>query len=400
MIGALLAAVAAAAPTVAVRAEVTGDFPAEAVESAAWHALYGVGHEARVVGDDAVAAMSDAGLATLLDVRVRWERRGVDTGERVAAAWAPVTEVVRRRLVGGRLVEDMRWTVAGDPVLYRTGGQIVSLPQIAVENNVAEALAAVEPPAWRAEDARIVAPVVIVADEEYRARHGAAWPEVAARRVRRASALLAPAGITLEVVGADDWTSPDDAGLGALLADVARDPLAEPRALRIAFTGQPDAAWDAAGVDLGRAYCPGRDVLVVDRAAVPHQAQAWDEAREAAAAAHEVLHAFGVPHDTDGGLMAAEEAWAGHAMDARSRALARVAAQARWSHWDPVAAAEALALAAGEHLDDPADQIAYIVGNLADGIGAPDPDDASLSALTARALATYELTGDTVWGRE
>ncbi len=103
--------------------------------------------------------------------------------------------------------------------------------------------------------------------------------------------------------------------------------------------------------------------------------------------AHEVLHALGVPHPAEPGLlMSPTLSSAVHRLDPASRELARAAAWARWGEPDdPEAAAHLLADAAATWLDDPAQRLAYVARNLAAAQGADD-HATRWAALARRAL--------------
>jgi hypothetical protein len=254
-------------------------------------------------------------------------------------------------------------------------------------------VARVRPPIWTGEVPEPIAvPVEIVADEEFRARYGPGWAARADLRVERASALLRAAGLRLDVRWHGAWrSSAEAADLSALLDDLAGAPRRDPRAIRVAFTGQVGPDLDDPLQDVGRAYLPGRDLVVADQPPVPGQSTRWDEAEEATILAHEVLHALGAPHlDAGHYVMSSPKSGTSHALAASTRALARSAAEARFATRDDVAAATLLGEAAAAWIEDRDTQVAYVGGNLSLGPGVPDPEripHLRTSALVSLALA-------------
>jgi hypothetical protein len=371
-----------------------------------WHALFDRhGHDAVVLDTGSpVDRMRAEGLTTLYRFDITWSPLTARLDDRgIIGSLAPTVEVEEHRLAGATLREFAHWTTQGALALYEEvppQGEpaIVSLPQIALQDAIGVAVNPVMAPTWYRVEPSLEVPVVLVADEEYRTFYGPRWKGATDLRVRRASAMLSQAGIRLEVVGHGEWTSPDELhGLSDLLDALAETPRMRPDAIRIAFTQQTDLATVAHQEveDVGRAYQPGKDVLVADQAMVPDHAPAWDEAEEATAVAHEVLHALGVTHlDVEHFVMSPTKASTVHRLAPSTRALAQTAAQARYATNDPLRAVAALGSAAEAWLAEPESQIDYITGNLAAGPGVPPPGGVapgSLSALTNAAIARYYL---------
>ncbi|MBW1878169.1 MAG: hypothetical protein JRJ84_07395 [Deltaproteobacteria bacterium] len=397
----------ALAGTVAVQVEVHQDeVPSPAVEAMVWHALFDRhGHDAVILdADDPIRRMRAEDLTTLYRFEVSWSPLTARLdGRGIIGSLAPTVQVEEYQLDGAALRPFAHWTIQGALALYDeipSQGEpaIVSLPQIALQEAIGVAVNPVMAPIWYREDPFLDVPVELVADEEYRSFYGSRWKEVADLRLRRASVMLRQAGIQLEVVGHHSWTSPDDLhGLSDLLDALAATPRERPDSIRIAFTQQTDLATvpDREVEDVGRAYRPGSDVLVADQAMVPDHAPAWDEAEEASAITHEVLHALGVTHlEAEYFVMSPTKASTVHRLAPSTRALAQTAAHARYATSDPVHAVAALGAAAEAWLAEPESQIDYIMGNLAAGPGVPPPGwvaPGSLSALTNAAIARYYL---------
>ncbi|MFT7520113.1 MAG: hypothetical protein ACI9MC_002257, partial [Kiritimatiellia bacterium] len=232
----------------------------------------------------------------------------------------------------------------------------------------------------------------------YRQFYGDAWPKVADRAILRANAILRPSGIKLEIVQHEGWTSPNgETDLSKLLEVMSDKPITTPGAIRVGFTGQTklSVTWQSEMEDVGRAYLPGRNVIVADQAANPGHDEQWDVAEEGVAVAHELMHSLGIPHlESPDRLMSATKRGTVHDMHPSSVALARTAALSRYTHWDTTAALTALSHTAEAHLNDPDVQLDYISENLAYGPGIPAPgslEPRELSALTNVAMAHYYL---------
>jgi len=406
----LFVAMSARGQTVAVQTEVVGGAVSEsALQSGLWHALQErFGHEPLLLSgevDDAVDTMVEHHLTTLYRVELSWDRELFLVPEGQAAAQAPTVAITEYTLERGILRPTDEWTTWGAGAVYQVAepgverGPLVSLPEIAVQDTLFTAVSPMSRPSWRGEPADLVrVPVVVAADEEYRAFYQGGWYEAVGARVERASALLAQAGLKLEIVGYERWTSPDGLeGMSGLLRHLAQTERTEPNALRIGFTQQ--TRLELSGVyeaeDVGRAHQPGRDVVIADQAAPPQHQPMWDVADEGVAVAHEVLHALGAPHLNHQNFVMSETKGAMvHVIAPSSRRIARTAAVTRYAHWDAVVALQALGQTAEGYLKDPDLQVDYIVQNLALGPGAPDPDRASpqrLSALTNLAVGRYYL---------
>lgn len=404
-----LIATSAHAETVGLVVDVDGGpFSQASVQSVAWHAIMGErDHDALLLGSDGsgwVGALQSHQLTTLIHLDVSWRAQVVRLeGGAVAAPSAPEVRATELVLVDGELVSKSTWLTVGAAAIYSVdedvGGGFVSLPEVALQEALSVAMEPVRPPVWRTETADpVVLDVELVADEEYRAYYGAAWPRIAGARVERASRILKQAGVALRVTTSGAWTSPaGTTDLTDLLTSMARTERQTDAVLRLGFTQQTGLAssWSETE-DVGRAYVPGRDVVVADQAAPPGHLAAWDEVEEAIAIAHEVLHALGVPHlDDPYFLMSAEKGSVVHVLAPSTRELARAAAQARAAHWDARAALAGLASAAERHLaDEPELQLDYITDNLAEGPGVPRAGSVSpehMSALGNTALARHYL---------
>lgn len=408
----------AQAATVAVAVNVDGgDLPTPAVESIIWHTLWDLhGHDALFVSDeDALLAMQREDIATLYHVDLSWDAmvHRVD-GLGAFGGLAPTVEVRESRRISDRLRERTHWKTYGTLALFELDraefdADYVSMPHIALQSTMRLALKPVDDAAWGEMRGTVAIPVVIAADEEYRAYYGAEWQQTVAHRVDRANALLTDAGIRLDIVGRTLWTSDvEGTNLSDLLDNLAESTrTAHPDAIVVGFTQQTPLSLDANAVveDVGRAYNPGRFVVVADQAMVPGHDPAWDIADEGTTVAHELLHALGVPHvDEPHLLMSAQKVATVHRMSDATRRLAIAAAQARHAHWDPTAALTALGEAAEVGIADPDLQLDYVISNLHMGMGVPAPgtfDPRRLTALTNAAIGRHYLrraeagTGDT-----
>ncbi|MCB9663167.1 MAG: hypothetical protein H6732_03570 [Alphaproteobacteria bacterium] len=417
LVTALLAAQAASAADVAVSVH-AGEGPVDEVrtEAVVWHALHlRHGLEPLVVGLDPATDAGEEALAhrlreahvtTHLDVSVTWRHQVVGVGEGLLAVPpAAEVDVVERTLGADGLQVRRRWHAVGAPAVYRatpgslTAGTrvrddgVLTLPDVSLEEAVWVALDPLTVPAWGGGDAPLRVPVVVAGDASYRAFYGVSWRREATARLRAASAILAQAGLTLHPVGFETWEveQGDDApDLPGLLADLAARPQRVDEAvLRIAFTQRPPASGPLAGIeDVGRAFTPGREVVVVDQSLPPGHAPAWDVADEGVIVAHEVLHALGAPHEqAPGFVMSAQKAGLVWRLAPRTVSLARAAAEARLVHWDPSAALLSLADSAGRWLDGmPRAQLAYVVENLGEV-----PEPGALPPERAGALANAAL---------
>jgi hypothetical protein len=399
--------------TIAIVAEADeGPLPRSTLESVLWHALYeDMGHDARflpTLDATAIAAMRDTTMTTLLHVRLAWKTDAVhiqlpEQPSYFVAGHYPSIETTEYALQGDLLVARRTWRTEGPVSVYRVRDDrerhYIGLPEVSLQETASHALRPVQAPVWRSEIDWLHVPVVLAADEEYRSFYGEdRWHITAGRALDRANAILRPAGIQLRVAGHQEWQSPDGlTDLSDLLKAMATHPHADPAAIRIGFTGQTRlaVAWQAEMEDVGRAYMPGRDVLVADQAVAPGHDPAWDVADEGVAIAHEVLHALGIPHlQGDDMLMSATKRGTVHAMSPGSIALARAAASARYTHWDTLSALVALSDAADTHLPTVERKLDYISDNLAYGPGVPAPgalEPREFSALTNVAIGRYYL---------
>jgi hypothetical protein len=400
----------AIASTIAVTtsAEEIGGLPLAAVQSAVWHALNDIhGHDALMLsgvpGLQVIPALRDNHITTLLHVDVQWEPEIMPVEADVAIVLhLPEVMVTEYVVDGAGLLPGRSWRGVGAGGVVTEpgpdGDAYVAYPELALKKAMGRALAMVSAPTWGAEPDLISLPVVVAADEEYRTHYGSRWPSVASQRLQRASLILAQAGFRLEATSFEGWTSPDDTlALSALLDVVAGQPLPADAALRIGFTRQADLEHsDGISEQLGYAFLPGENLIVVDRMVTTSHSNEWDEAEEGIAVAHEVLHALGVPHiQHDNLLMSATKSTVVHVMSESSRQLARAAAQTRRSHWDREVALTSLSMAAERWIEDPELQIDYVVENLNAGPGFPTPGALQpdrLSALTNVAVGRYYLS--------
>lgn len=404
---AVLSALAMAVPALAADVAVTvtveeGPVDPVGAEAAVWHALrdqHGV--EPMVVDHVATApaAMAREGVSTLYALDITWRNQVVrlDDG-RVAVPPAPDVQVTEHVRHGDTLTPVRAWKAVGAAAVYRDGlaeDALLTIPELALQDAIRVATKDAVPPTWGHDTARLRIPVAVAADASYRSFYGARWRKEAVARLEAASALLAQAGLTLDVVGFETWEGAEAVDdLSGKLAHLGEQPRIVDAELRLAFTLVPGTpAADAALEDVGRAFTPGRDVVVVDQRLAPGHHPSWDVAEEATVVAHEVLHALGVPHDDEPGLiMSAHKTTLVWRMSDRSRALARASAEARLAHWNPTAALLALADAAQRWLPDaPRVRLAYVADNLP---VAPRPGSVAptrASALVNAALARHYL---------
>lgn len=397
---------------VVVEASEGGPLPATTFRSVMWHALYqDQGHDAVFLDQldaSAVQAMRGTPMTTLLHVELSWQADSVRVERApddvfMVGGHYPVVHTTEYALDGDRLVARTTWTTEGPVSVYHVKGddpyRFISLPEVSLQETASLAISPVQAPVWMESVDRVRVPVVIAADDEYRAYYGeAGWDRVARRAVARANALLVDAGIELEVVGEETWDTPSDLDdLSSILESLYESPRTHPEALRVGFTGQTELAvtWQSEMEDVGRAYLPGRDLVIADQAANPGHDPAWDTAEEGVAVAHEALHTLGIPHlEQPDRLMSATKRGTVHALSLSTQELARSAATSRYAHWDTMTALASLSQSAEDHLDDPALQLDFITENLAFGPGVPEPgtlEPRQLSALTNVAVGRYYL---------
>jgi hypothetical protein len=376
-------------------------------EAIIWHELQqSLAHEALFVGPlntRVVEQMRRQQLTTLLEVDIEWKIDVIKLpkGKR-AGGHFPIVTVREWAISGDQLMAKKQWKTVGSVALYEVENgppdQLISIPEISLQSAVKFALQPVEAPVWRQEESWISIPVIALADEEYRAFYGESWQQVIAIRIARANAVLRPAGLLLDVQRMGPWVSTGSTkNLSQLLDQFASQTDDNSQALRIGFTQQTPLAqqFGRAIEDVGRAYLPGADLLIADQAIAPGQSPSWDIAEEGVAIAHEVLHALGVPHqETPLVLRSATKVGTVHRLSGPSIDLARAAASARYSHWDPEVALRALSHSAQIHLTDPEFQIDYIADNFSRGWtveGAKRVMPGRLSALGNLALGHYYL---------
>lgn len=381
------------------------ELPLATVQSVAWHALREeLGHRALVLDgtpDEVLPTLLEHHITSLAVLEVHWDHRFVrlDDGSMVVPP-APEVKVSEYRVDGDAIRLFATWEAIGAAALYRVSGEddgLLTLPEVSLQETMAVAVRALHAPAWGDVPDPVRLPVLFVADEEYRSFYGRDWKEVVQRRIDRANALLEQAGLELVPVGMGAWRSPDAIdGLSGLLDALAAEPIPPEAALRVAFTQQHRLASENTRVeDVGRAYVPGRDVILADQAAPPGHQEGWDTAEEGVAMAHEVLHALGVPHLRQPHfLMSASKSGVVHVIADSTRELGRAAVQARLAHWDRQTALGLLGQVADSYLEDPDLQVDYIIENLAAGPGMPAPGEIAptrLSALTNVAVGRYYL---------
>ncbi len=375
----LLQAAVAHAATVGVRVHESegGPLTEAVVQAVAWHAVsQDAEHDPAFLSPtlsdrDAVQALREAGASQLLDISIRWASEAkVLEGGKVVMLPLPVVEIVDRSLSGQGLVIVGRGEAAAEAGVMVDGDRLYVAPELALQHAMGRAIDHVRSPAWGAVAKPRRLPVVVVADAAWKARHGATWRAEIAARVDLASRLLAPVGIALDVVGEGDWHAPIGLpSVSARLRHLADQPRVGPEeAVRVGFTGVGPVSRLGGPEQVGRAFEPGRDVVIVDQRGLRDDGDRWDVSNEAVALAHEVLHALGVPHEEEvGTLMSSHHAGLVHLVSDRSRSLARAAVQARTAHWDAASAMLVLADAADRWLvGEPTRQLTYIVGNLPD----------------------------------
>ena len=377
-----------------------------AVESILWHALHAkLGHDALFVEGELPevhGALKAAHLTTLLRFHVSWSTDLVEVDGGILMDQVPTVHVEEYRTGPQEMALVRTWDAHGALALYRvsetTSLGYLAMPEVSLQETIFTALGPVQPPVWRTQPTGVVTmPIEVCADDEYRAFYGERWKAEVDKRVQRASDLLAPAGLALRVSGHCDWESDlKDQSLKLLLEHLAEQPLRD-GLLRVGFTQQMHLeSGEATRIeDVGRAFQPGRDLVIADQALPPGHQPIWDEAEEAVAVAHEVLHTLGLPHlESDQFLMSALKRSTIHRLSPSSAALARAAAEARYAHWDPELAMLGLAHAAQAWITEPDLQVEYIRENLARGPGVPVPGDIApnrISALANVAISRHWL---------
>ena len=352
-------------------------------QSVVWHALADLGHPVPlVVGGSAEAAvpqMRRSAIGTLLHIDVSWERSALWRDGRMLWVEAPTLAVTEYAVAPEGLRRLNRYGYTGEPQVGRTEGGWTLMPAATFAMALGRIMDELAIPAWGSvppDTLRV--PVVVATDAAYRRRHGPSWADAVHTRIRRASALLNPAGIELTIQHFEEWSpvTPTSDPV-ALLADLAASDAGQ-RAIRIGLSGAAPPT-PAQGVEaVGAAYVPGRYLVVMDQ-------HVDDVSQDGTAIAHEVLHALGVPHqDRAGVLGSATLVGPVHRLTPASVGLARAAAHARWAHWDPGVAAVLLADAAADHLPDRELRLAYVARNLAAGQGDRDAHSHKQWAALAR----------------
>lgn len=410
MISALLLWTIRASPAwVGATVTVHGDtLPEQTAESVVWHALVELGGRAPLLLEGSpqavVPELRQHHISTLLELEVSWVRAALWRDGRMIWTEAPRIHLTEHVLSAAGLRAVEHYQYLGEPEVAHTAEGWLPVPAYALEESLERVIDELAIPAWGSPigtpgvaagdptgDERVLrVPVVISTDALYRQHHGPCWRDAVAARLQRASALLQTAGIELVVVRYEDWspatgtTSPV-----ALLADLSsahapRGPRGElDRAVRVGLSGAQQARPTNTVEAVGAAYVPGRHLVVVD----PPATGARDVTQDGTAIAHELLHALGVPHpDTPGVVGSATLSSPVHELAPASQALARAAAQARWAHWDPTAAAALLADAAATHLPQRELRMTYVARNLAAGQGDGDEHARRWAALARQAL--------------
>jgi len=315
-------------------------------------------------GDDLPAGTQD-----VLTLDLAWVTRPVDLAGESWVGLVPMITAIEYRVSGSRWDPVRTWDTLGSVALYAMRSRpddVFTLPQIALEEAVVRAL---EPlPRARVLPVRQVAlvPVVIAADDDYRAAYGPTWPQVMRARVDLANELLAPAGIALDVRAWSAWTSPEGVDDMSELLDAFAAELGTPEGLALGVTLRPQLArsWQGELDDIGRAYRPGQHAIVADQAGIPGSDPYWDALGDASALAHEVLHTLGVPHQAaSNALMSPRRQWLTTHVDRSSAELARIATLARFYEPDQQRATDALARTAEAFLADPDAQVQYVTQN-------------------------------------
>lgn len=396
------------APSIFVHATTKGDVLSnDAFQSVVWHELQANHqHEAKFVHQINLAVLNDMRrkqVTSLLELHVKWQIDVVRLdNDRVTGGYFPTITAREWAIQGNQLVALKEWTTAGTVALYavneHNADELISIPEISLQQATEVALYPIEAPSWTQNERWVRVPVEVYADDEYRAFYGEHWPTEVQKRIDRANALLRPAGLMLDVEHLDEWNSSSNgSSLSQLLDQVRNLPREHPERVRIGFTQQTELAqrFHRDVEDVGRAYLPGRDLIIADQALAPGHNSHWDIAEEGIAIAHEVLHTLGVPHEEKyGSLMSAAKSGVVHQMTPGTIELARAAASARYGHWDPNVILDSLSDTAAKHLKDPALQVEFIAQNYA--WGQPDQqvvqlEPKRLSALSNLALGHYYL---------
>ena len=313
--------VAYAAPSIFVHATTDGQvLPNEAFQSVVWHELQGAHqHDATFVSDINLAVLHEmrrARVTTLLELHVKWQIDVVRLdNNRVTGGYFPTIVTREWAIKGTQLVALKEWTTAGTVALYtvndRHADELISIPEISLQQATEMALQPIEAPSWTQNERWVRIPVDIYADDEYRAFYGDSWVTEVRKRINRANALLRPAGLMLDIEATHTWNSNTNGrSLSQLLDQVRNLPRPNPERVRIGFTQQTQLAqrFHRDVEDVGRAYLPGRDLIIADQALAPGHNPHWDIVEEGIAIAHEVLHTLGVPHqNAKGALMSASK---------------------------------------------------------------------------------------------
>ena len=274
-----LTAAHASGTSVAVAASAeNGPLPDSAVQSLVWHAMATEqGHHTVLVDPDDTEAwlstLKAQHVSTLLEVRVHWTVQAILLDGHIVADDVPTVQFTEW-VVRDHLLESERvWEVHAPMAVVSTpqdDGRVVTLPEVALQEAVSQGVADAAPPVWRAgPPSRVTVPVEVCADPQWRDRHGPDWQKAALERVDRADQIVHQAGLTLHVAGYCEWQpETSSASLTALLDDLHAQPLRDGR-IRLGLTARPDTSSSASMEYVGRAYTPGRDLVVADQTPPP-----------------------------------------------------------------------------------------------------------------------------------
>ena len=252
--------------------------PNEAFQSVVWHELQGAHqHDATFVSDINLAVLHEmrrARVTTLLELHVKWQIDVVRLdNNRVTGGYFPTIVTREWAIKGTQLVALKEWTTAGTVALYtvneRHADELISIPEISLQQATEMALQPIEAPSWTQNERWVRIPVDIYADDEYRAFYGDSWVTEVRKRINRANALLRPAGLMLDIEATHTWNlTPMDVHCLNLTACEIIMTQSE-RVHRLTHKTLTRATISPGCGGRGTCVSSGRDLIIADQALAP-----------------------------------------------------------------------------------------------------------------------------------